>query len=188
MLHITSFTYAQDIYINNEGELYINNNKNWLFKDFKNYGYNISIDYKIYLSEGILSESKDNYYVLVSKNEIAIALFEIIDNAIWRGKVIDSEIPIRVNNKNNFTNLGISLSEAKKYFGSFNDLGQGDDVGSFLEFEKLNNSILHTHCAFFELEQTEEEKNMTKEQLLNHCKIDKILFFGNKRKIQQDEF
>jgi len=179
---------AGEIYVNSNGELLLNGDKNWTFKEFENLGYKVGIDYRVYVSEGVLSDSKSDYDVDISKNNKLVAYFEIRDNEIWRGNLVASEIPIHTLKAGKIFKIGMSLSDAIRVFGDFEDLGSGHDVGSYLSFNDLKESSLHTKCSFFHLEQTEKERKMPKAQLYEYCKIDSMLFYGYKRLISKNEF
>lgn len=178
---MSSASCAGGIYIDENSALKILGKKGWKFKDFDKLGYKVTKDYEVYLSEGVLSDSKENYNISISKNEEYIAYFEIINKKIWRGSLLSKNIPIYTKENNIKLYLGASLINTSKILGKFVNNGSGEDSGNYLSFPILNNASFYTSCNLSNpLEKTEEEKKMTKKELYAYCKIERMLFFGNK--------
>lgn len=181
---ISSLSYAGGIYIDKDSALQISGKKEWVFSDFEKYGYKVTKDYEVYLSEGVMSDSKDNYNISIMKNEKHIAYFEIIENEIWRGILLSKTTPIYTKENSKKLYLGKSLVKTIKTLGEFINNGSGDESGNYLSFPTLNRASFYTSCSLNNpYEQTEAEKKMSKTELYKHCKIDRMLFFGNKGKV-----
>ena len=188
ILLIPCLSYAEDIYIDKNGALQIPKMNSWKFNDFKGLGYKIIKDYEVYLSEGELSKSKNDYNLSIVENKNYLIYFEIINNEIWRGNLISKKIPIYTNSENNKFYLGLSLAKAISILGKFEEIGSGESSGTYLSFPSFDNASFYTECSFLNyLEQGEKEKAMTKKQLYEHCKIDTMIFFGNKRIVDSNE-
>jgi len=188
LLFTTSHVIAAGISLNNKGELLVNNKSHWSFKEFESIGYKIKIDRQVYMSEGVFSDSNDDYDVIISKGNKVIVYFEVRDKLIWRGNLLSPLVPISTNKSDEVFTLGMSLSKAINYFGSYKKIGSGHEIGTYLTFKNYKESSFHTKCSFFYFEQTEIERKMSNKQLNDYCKIDSMHFFGNKRLVKNSDF
>jgi len=181
-----SVSYGAPIYIDKNNALHIVEQNSWRLNDFKNIGFQISISYEVEISEGVFSTSKDNFNVLIAKDDEPVLVLEVIEGKLWRGNLLSSSIPIQVKSSDGVLYLGLTISSAMKNYGGY-QAGSGHEIGSYLTFENLNDASFHTQCSFFHLEQTLEEQEMSEDQFNDYCTIDRMLFFGNKDMVISDE-
>jgi len=180
----TASIQAQPLSINDKGILLIDGSKKWVSNDFKAKGFKVNKDTQVYVSEGELSHNSDDYDIDIKKNGKYILYFEIRDKTIYRAVLLDNSVPLILKKGDIF--VGNILSKAVSMLGKYT-VDHGEDIGSYLIFNDYKNFSFYTECTQFSWELnfglTDKKLNDVYKDGLKKCKIKKILFWGDQKRI-----
>ena len=176
--------YAQALSINKKGVLLIDGSKKWELTKFKIKGFKVEKDSKVYISEGVLSQSADDYDMNIYKNGKLILYFEIRDKFFYRAVLLDKSIPVNIKNGQIF--IDDVINKAVFLLGKY-EIIHGEDVGVSFVFDKYEDLSFYIECDQFSWELNMERFDSLSKELkkdgLKKCKIKKILFFGDQEHI-----
>lgn len=193
LLVLTSFLLSQQVFaagtswsvddiliVNENGELLIKGDKSWSRTDFESLGYSLYKDKEIYVSEGVLSNSDDDYDESISYEGKSLLYFEIRNGLVVRGVLVSSKIPVVIKSSHLKFRIGMSLASIAASFKE-EDIQSSEGLGIYATFKGLENLSFGSDCSFYPEELTEPQKKMTHSELLTNCKISSIIFLGNEK-------
>lgn len=179
----------KNLSINKYGMLLIDGKSTWTSNNFEQYGYQVVVDIDSPIAEGSSSKNTNEYDINIEKGRKVILYYEINDNKIYRGVLLDRSIPVNLKETQIF--IGDPIHKAVSLLGNYKVL-HGEDVGSYFSFDKYKKLSFYTECNEFSWEIYQEERDQLKVNSLKEygikkgglqkCKIEKILFLGDKER------